>query len=117
MTELADEQTAVVKAQAAFGEALEQADKAKAALDEAQEALDAALVAAEGPKHPHQDQIDRMAYIQSQAEQRAARADTTAQLRAIFPDGELPASRSALDTALKGSRKRGQARPARDVKD
>ena len=111
MADLTDEQAAVAKAQAAFDEAQAFADEAKAARDEAQQALDAAIVAAEGPKHPHQDQIDRMAYIQSQSEQRAARHGIAVQLREGSPDPDVLDPRSQLDKAMQRNTKRGAARP------
>lgn len=111
MADLTDEQAAVAKAQAAFDEAQAFADEAKAARDEAQQALDAAIVAAEGPKHPHQDQIDRMAYIRSQAEQRAARHGIAVKLREGSPDPDVLDPRSTLDKAMQRNTKRGTARP------
>lgn len=111
MADLTNEQGEVEKARAAFDEAQAFADEAKAVLEQAQQDLDAAIVAAEGPKHPHQDQIDRMAYIRSQAEQRAARHGIAVQLREGSPDPDVLDPRSQLDKAMQRNTKRGTARP------
>lgn len=104
----------VEEAEDALAKAEAAATKARSAVEAAQAIRDAAIIERDGQPDPNQDQIDRMAYIRSQAEQRAQRADFTEQLRSIFPDGELPQNRSPLDAAMKGSRKRGTARPKKD---
>lgn len=106
-------EAAVSDAQAQYDLAQEAAAEAHKALLAAQAVLDAAIEERDGTPAPHQDQIDRMVYIRSQAEQRAARAGVAEHLRQYFPDGELPKPRSTLDEAMKGSRKRGQNRPRR----
>lgn len=111
MSDLTTEQEAVAAAQAAFDEAQAFADEAKAARDEAQRELDAAIVAATPVPHVHQDQIDRMAYIQSQAEQRAARHGIAVQLREGSPDPDVLDPRSTLDKAMERKSKRGTTRP------
>lgn len=112
MTGITEAEKAVKAAEAELAAAEDEAAKARQKADYARAVLDSKIIERDGEPNPHQDQIDRMAYIESQKEQRAARANAALQLRSIFPDGELPQGRSQLDEAMKGSRKRGTARPA-----
>lgn len=111
MSDLTTEQDAVAAAQEAFDKAQAVMADAKAALDNARRELDEAVAAATPVPHVHQDQIDRMAYIQAQAEQRAARHGIAVQLREGAPDPDVLDPRSQLDKAMTRQTKRGTKRP------
>lgn len=104
-------EAAVAEAQASFDRAQTAVAEAQKNLLEAQDALDGAIAARDGPPNPHQDQIDRMLYIKSQAEQRAARHGIAMKLREGSPDPAVLDPRSILDKAMARNTKRGQQRP------
>jgi hypothetical protein len=115
MSEMSKEASAFDKAKADFDAAQESLAEATQLLNEATEALDQAIVAAQGEPHPHQDQIDRMAYIQAQAAQRAARFGVAESLREDAPRPDEIDPRSALDKSMQRKTARGTARPKKEA--
>lgn len=116
LTEAEQAAQAVVDARKARDEARAAADAAQKAFQDAQDGYDAAVAAAEGPVNPHQDQIDRMAYIQAQAEQRAARFGVAFELRQDAPSPDALDPRSPLDKSMQRKTARGSSRPKIDPK-
>ena len=105
-------QEAVTEAENALAEAQDQLADAQRNVDAARDAVDAAIAERDGPRHPHQDQIDRMAYIRRQAEVRAERAGKSADLmRKLGSDAADLDPRAPIDAAMSRKTKRGTQRP------
>ena len=107
----------VAEAREALEAAQEAAAAAQRALLDAQAAHDAAVIAAQGPVNPHQDQIDRMAYIKRQADLRAERMGIAVQLREGAPSPDALDPHSPLDKSMQRKTARGHARPKVPAKD
>lgn len=108
-------QEAVTQARQELEAAQEALVEAQRNVDAANDAVDAAIAERDGPRHPHQDQIDRMAYIRRQAEQRAERAGKSAAiLSKLGADISDLDPRSPIDKAMARKAARGTARPQLD---